>query len=104
MTNQEKKFANEYVMLFFHAPTTTLETAVSAAKYAGYDLSEDCNAAEATAKGLLTKPAISEYIKAEVDAFRSRFSGSQRRNLWEAIRAFEPGTPEDTCLGNIIIH
>lgn len=105
MTKQEKKFADEYVLLFFAASAVSVETATAAADYAGYALPADIRDAETAAKALLAKKDIAKYISTEIAAFRVRLSGEQRRNLWKAIRAFKPGTPEnEDYFGDICVH
>ena len=55
MTRQEKKFANEYVLLFFSGSAVSVEMNIAAARYAGYALSPDIRAADTAAKALLAK-------------------------------------------------
>ncbi len=95
MTDQEKKFADEYVMLFFHRPASTLDMMVDAAKYSGYELSADCIKAQLFSRDLLKRKDINEYVQAEIESFRAKLSGSQRRNLWNLISNMTIGEPDE---------
>jgi len=103
MTDQEKKFADEYVMLFFHSSTSTLKMMVNAARYAGYELSADCIKAELFSRDLLERKDINEYVKAEIASFRAKLSGSQRRNLWNLISNMTIGEPDENGTYTVII-
>lgn len=46
LTEQEKKFADAFVYLFFHAPALMPGMKEDAAVYAGYDVPVDRNAAD----------------------------------------------------------
>lgn len=104
MTTQEKKFADEYVMLFFHRPASTVDMAVDAARYADYEVPDDSNKAWQFGKSLLAKNSIKEYVEAEIDSFRVKLSGSQRRNLWNLISNMTIGNPDDGNFSAIIPH
>jgi hypothetical protein len=105
LTEQEKKFADEYVFLYFHTTATYSGMAVNAASYAGYNIPVDVCQADSLGKSLLAKSDIKEYIEQEIKRFRSILSGEQRRNLWGHISQFAAGTPEQgASYGNIINH
>lgn len=105
LSEQEKKFADEYVFLHFHAYAVYPGMVVSAAIYAGYDVSADVNKADEFAKSLLKKHNIKQYIDSEIERFRTILSSEQRRSLWVYISQFTAGAPEqEACYGNIIRH
>ena len=108
ITEQEKKFADEYVFLNFHAHGVSLHDAFRlmgalAVIYAEYDVSS--NTADEFAKSLLSKQNIRQYVDSEIERFRSILSSEQRRNLWAYISKFTVGTPEQgACYGDMINH
>ena len=106
ITEQEKKFADAFVYLFFHAPALMPGMKEDAAAYAGYDLPTDRNAAENFATVLYQKPNIRKYIDAELERFREILSDDQSMNLWKHISEFKPGevTNDVLCGGCIIRH
>lgn len=67
ITEQEKKFADAFVYLFFHESAVMPGMKEDAAVYAGYDLPTDINAAENFANALYQKPSIKKYIDAELE-------------------------------------
>lgn len=93
LTKQEKAFADEYVFRYCHGGGG-LETMVSAARHAEYELPDDDPAAWDFGKKLLNTPKIRIYVDAEIKRFREIFSGGQRRNLWKYISDFKPGIAE----------
>lgn len=106
ITEQEKKFADAFVYLFFHAPALMPGMKEDAAAYAGYDLPTDRNAAENFANTLYQKPSVRKYIDAELERFREILSDDQSMNLWKHISEFKPGesTNDVLCGGCIIRH
>lgn len=103
ITEQEKKFADEYVFLNFHAHGVCPGMGALAVIYAGYDVSN--NTADEFAKSLLSKQNIRQYVDSEIERFRSILSSEQRRNLWAYISKFAVGTPEQgACYGDMINH
>ena len=105
ITEQEKKFADAFVYLFFHAPALTSGMKEDAAVYAGYDLPTDINAAENFANALYPKPSIKKYIDAELERFRKILSDDQSMNLWKHISEFKPGeSTNDVLYGGCIIR
>ncbi len=105
LSEQEKKFSDRYVFNFFHTPAVTGADALSAAEYAGYEIPDDYNKADALVKSLLNNKNIQQYIDSEIERFRTILSGKQRKNLWKHISEFKVGTPElDGCYGSIINH
>lgn len=104
MTKQEKKFADECVLAFFHGDMVK-DGSVGAAERAGYEIPVDVTKAEDMAKALLEKPEIKAYVDAEVERFRGIFSDEQRKNLWEHISSFTLGEAETGALyGAITPH
>ena len=53
LTEQEKKFADAFVYLFFHAPALMPGMKEDAAVYAGYDVPVDRNAADNFARAFV---------------------------------------------------
>ncbi len=105
LSEQEKKFADEYVFSFFHAPAVSDADALGAAEYAGYEVPDDYSKADVLAKSLLNNKNIRQYIDSEIERFRVILSGEQRRNLWKYISEFKEGEPEtEGCYGSIINH
>ena len=103
LTEQEKKFADEYVFLNFHVHGVCPGMGALAVIYAGYDVSN--NTADEFAKSLLSKQNIRQYVDSEIERFRSILSSEQRRNLWAYISKFTVGMPEEgACYGNMINH
>ena len=105
MTEQEKKFADEYVLMYFHSPNTYSEMAIEAAITSGYSVPKDVRSADDLGKTLLEKPCIRKYIDSEIKRFREILSDEQRRNLWKYISDFKTGTSEkNVTYGNITVH
>lgn len=103
ITEQEKKFADEYVFLNFHAHGVCPGMGALAVIYAEYDVSS--NTADEFAKSLLSKQNIRQYVDSEIERFRSILSSEQGRNLWAYISKFTVGTPEQgACYGDMINH
>lgn len=105
ITEQEKKFADAFVYLFFHAPALMPGMKEDAAVYAGYDLPTDRNAADTFATALYQKPSIRKYIDEELERFREILSDDQSMNLWKHISEFKPGeSTNDGLHGGCIIR
>ena len=103
LTEQEKKFADEYVFLNFHVHGVCPGMGALAVICAGYDVSS--NTADEFAKSLLSKQNIRQYVDSEIERFRSILSSEQRRNLWTYISKFTVGAPEQgACYGDMINH
>ena len=106
LTEQEKKFADAFVYLFFHAPALMPGMKEDAAVYAGYDVPDDMNKADNLEKSLLGKEKIKQYIDSEIERFRGILSDDQSMNLWKHISEFKPGELTNDLLGGgcIISH
>ena len=105
ITEQEKKFADAFVYLFFHESAVMPGMKEDAAVYAGYDLPTDINAAENFANDMYQKPSIKQYIDAELERFREILSDDQSMNLWKHISEFKPGeSTNDVLYGGCIIR
>lgn len=106
LTEQEKKFADAFVYLFFHAPALMPGMKEDAAVYAGYDVPVDRNAADNFARALSEKANIKQYIDSEIERFREILSDDQSMNLWKHISEFKPGEAANDLLngGCIIRH
>ena len=106
LTDQEKKFADAFVYLFFHAPALMPGMKEDAAVYAGYDVPVDRNAADNFARALSEKANIKQYIDSEIERFRGILSDDQSMNLWKHISEFKPGELTNDLLGGgcIISH
>lgn len=61
LTEQEKKFADAFVYLFFHAPALMPGMKEDAAVYAGYDVPVDRNAADNFARALSEKRYMGHF-------------------------------------------
>ncbi|MCT4686611.1 terminase small subunit [Vallitalea sp.] len=95
MTDQEKKFADEYIFRYFNSDECSWINAVEAAKQAGYTLPK-CNlGAEGIAKALFNKGVIKNYIESQIQAFKEKLNPSQRRKLWIAIAEMTIDDPSD---------
>lgn len=92
LTEQEKKFADAFVYLFFHAPALMP------------GMKED--AADNFARALSEKANIKQYIDSEIERFRGILSDDQSMNLWKHISEFKPGELTNDLLGGgcIISH
>jgi phage terminase small subunit len=94
MTDQEKKFADEYVFHYFNSEERgSWSIAIEAARFAGYTLPESKPKAEEVVKALYNKDEVKEYIEGQILAFKEKLNPSQRRNLWTAIAAMTVGDP-----------
>lgn len=103
MTQQEKKFADQYVFIFFHDYSHYPMQYIL--EYAGYEVPADSYEVDKFGSSLLSKPEIKAYIDAEIERFRKILSGEQRKNLWKYISAFSLGDAEmGACYGAIIPH
>lgn len=99
-----KKFADEYVFRFFHAPAVTVEMRLESAKYAGYEISGDHAKDGSIVRTLLEKSDVKAYIDGEIERFRKILVDVQARTLWNHISEFVPGEPEDGTTGRIYLH
>lgn len=104
LSKQEKKFADEYVFRFFHAPAVTVEMRLESAKYAGYAISGNHAKDDAIVNSLLEKSDVKAYIAGEIERFRKILDDDQARALWNHISEFVPGEPEDGTTGRIYLH
>ena len=106
LTEQEKKFADTFVYLFFHLHAIYAGMGAEAARVAGYDVPDDMNKADNLEKSLLGKEKIKQYIDSEIERFREILSDDQSMNLWKHISEFKPGEAANDLLdgGCIIRH
>ena len=106
LTEQEKKFADTFVYLFFHSHAMYAGMGAEAARVAGYDVPVDRNAADNFARALSEKANIKQYIDSEIERFREILSDDQSMNLWKHISEFKPGESTNDLLGGgcIIRH
>ena len=88
MNEQEKKFVDRYVMIFFHTAAVKWEHGVAAMDYAGYDLPADLHEADHLAKALIEK--LHDEIDAEISRTRKIFDCSNAVNLWNIIIQSKP--------------
>lgn len=97
MTDQEKKFADEFVFRYFNGEERNGRTlAVEAAKYAGYSIpNDDVVKADQVAQAIYNKAEIKTYIEDQIQDFKSKLHPSQRRTLWTAITAMTVGDPDE---------
>ena len=104
MNAKEKKFVDEYIFQFFNSnETDTKSLAVKAAKYAGYTDTEE-STVERIVSDLMQQKPIRIEIDNQINSFREKLSGKQRRNLWKAIADFEIGTPAKGIDGRMPIR
>lgn len=97
MTDQEKKFADEYIFRYFNSEERSGRTiAVEVAKYAGYSIPDDnVVKADLLAQAIYNKAEIKTYIEDQIQDFKSKLHPSQRRILWTAIAAMTVGDPDE---------
>lgn len=96
MTDQEKKFADEYVFRYFNSEEKSgWNIAIESATFAGYTLPESKPKAELIVKALYNKAEIKTYIENQIKEFKAKLHPSQRRNLWTAIAAMIVGDPDE---------
>ncbi|WFD09957.1 hypothetical protein [Tepidibacter hydrothermalis] len=96
MTDQEKKFADEFVFRYFNGEERSQITlAVEVAKFAGYIIPESKPKAELLVKALYNKEEIKTYIDSQIQDFKSKLHPSQRRTFWTAIAAMTVGDPDE---------
>lgn len=96
MTNQEKKFADECVFMYFNSDETSLRTnAIIAAKYAGYEIPREVTKADLIVNSLLEKVEVKDYIAEQIHTYKAKFDSSQRRKFWDVITAMTLGDPCD---------
>lgn len=62
LTEQEKKFADTFVYLFFHSHAIYAGMGAEAARVAGYDVPDDMNKADNLEKSLLGKEKSSSTL------------------------------------------
>lgn len=94
MTDQEKKFADEFVFRYFNGEERSGRTiAIEVAKYAGYSIPDDVVKADQVAQAIYNTPEIKTYIEDQIQDFKSKLHPSQRRTLWTAIAAMTVGDP-----------
>lgn len=95
MTDQEKKFADEYVFRYFNSEERSgWNIAIESATFAGYTLPESKPKAELIVKALYNKDEVKNYIEGQILAYKARLHPSQRRTLWAAIAAMTVGDPD----------
>ena len=92
LTEQEKKFADAFVYLFFHAPALMPGMKEDAAVYAGYDVPVDRNAADNFARALSEKANIKQYIDSEIERFRGILSDDQSMRWRARARRLTPSS------------
>lgn len=97
MTDQEKKFVDEYIFRYFNGEERNGRTlAVEVAKYVGYSIPDNnVVKADLLAQAIYNTPEIKTYIEDQIQVFKSKLHPSQRRTLWTAIAAMTVGDPDE---------
>ena len=97
MTDQEKKFADEFVFRYFNREERSGRTlAIEVAKYAGYPIPDNnVVKADQIAQAIYNKSEIKTYIENQILEFKAKLHPSQRRTLWTAIVEMIIGDPDD---------
>ena len=88
LTDQEKKFADYFVFLYFHNPAYTPKLSVCAAEYAGYEIPQGYGEAVKFVENLKEKCA--DYIESERNRIYEILDVDNRLNLWNVIINSEP--------------
>lgn len=96
MTDQEKKYADEFLFQYFNSDETgAWSIAVQAATMAGYILPESKLKVELLVKAIHTKLEVQTYIKDKISELKEKLHPSQRRVLWKAITETVTGEPDE---------
>ena len=89
LSKMQKKFADEYVFLYFHCKAMSREKEKDAFCAAGYKLTGDRTKDEKAIEELMKDAAVKEYIDGQLEHFRKVLSDDQAKGLWKHISLYE---------------